>query len=76
MINLISIRSGPYKNERGPTKVQALRKAELSVKPEENVGISGNVRVPYVLRPQQSTKKTLDVDNPDKILIRKVSQSI
>lgn len=32
--------------------------------------------VHYVLRPQQSTKKTLDVDNPDKILIRKVSQSV
>lgn len=35
--------SGPYGIERGPTKVQAIRKAELC-QPEENVGISDNVR--------------------------------
>lgn len=81
MINLISIRSGPHRIELGTERTGVQLKFKLFVKTrclsqKKMLGFPIMCVIHYVLRSQKSTKKTLDVDNPDKILIRKVSQSV
>lgn len=56
-------------------EVQALCKADMS-QPEENVGISDNMRRSLCSAASKIYKEDTGCDNPDKILIRKVSQSV